>query len=78
MSEFMTPDLQIASYLVALGHLPVRIEGTPERRCFVFQGVSEDEVASYYRGTRPLPPQALFTSYRRMKRFLFANPSAGR
>jgi len=71
MSEFLTADLQLASYLAALGHHPVRIEGPPERRCFVFRDVPGDDVSAYHRGTRPVAPVPLFTAYRRLKRQLF-------
>ncbi len=70
MSLFMTSDLQLASFLRTLGHAPVRIEGD-ERRAFVFAGVPEDAIASYYRGDHLVAPQALFAAYRLLKRQLF-------
>ena len=76
MSEYVTADLQIASYLAALGHEPKRVEGAAPRRYFVFAASAADDVASYFQGTRALAPQALFQSYRQMKRFLFAPPSS--
>ena len=69
--EFLTSDLQLASYLAALGHDPVRVEGPVERRVFVFREVPQDDVSSYYRGTRSVSPQKLFTAYRTLKRQLF-------
>ncbi len=69
--EFLTSDLQLASYLAALGHDPVRVEGPPERRVFVFASVPQEDVGAYYRGSRPVAPQRLFTAYRTLKRQLF-------
>lgn len=70
MTQFMTSDLQLASFLRTLGHTPVRVEGN-ERRAFVFTGVSEDVIASYYRGDHLVAPLALFAAYRLLKRQLF-------
>lgn len=71
MTEFMTSDLQLSSFLAALGHQPVRIEGPNDRRVIVFRGVPADDVAAYYRGNRPVSPQPLFHAYRQLKRRLF-------
>ena len=71
VTEFVTSDLQLASYLVALGHRPTRIEGPPHRRCFVFSALPSEDVASYYRGGRPLNPQELFRCYKLMRRSVF-------
>ncbi len=69
--EFLTSDLQLASYLAVLGNEPVRVEGPRERRVFVFRDVPEEDVSAYYRGTRAVAPQRLFTAYRTLKRQLF-------
>jgi hypothetical protein len=71
LPEFVTSDLQIAAYLGVLGHDPVRLEGPLHRRCFVFQNVPTEAVSEYHRGTRPVAPVELFSTYRRMKRLLF-------
>lgn len=69
--EFLTSDLQMASYLALLGHTLTRIERSREPKVFVFADVPQEAVASYYRGDRPVAPQPLFHTYRRLKRELF-------
>jgi hypothetical protein len=75
VSEFMTPDLQLAAYLVALGHPVERVERERHPKVFVFGDVAEQDISSYYRGTRPVPPQPLFQAYRRLNHLLFARPA---
>jgi Domain of unknown function (DUF5659) len=71
VNEYVTSDLQIASFLKTIGHEPVRVEGPSGRRVFVFVGVPPDAVSSYYAGTRPVAPYDLFSSYRSLKRRLY-------
>jgi hypothetical protein len=70
-TEFRSSDLQLCAYLAALGHEPVRVEGSRDRRVFVFVGVPPDAVAAYHADTCPVSPHRLFRSYRRLKRLLF-------
>lgn len=72
MTEFCSSDLQLCSYLAALGHDPARIEGPPDRRVFVFVGVPPDVVAAYHADSCPVSPHRLFRSYRQLKRRLYA------
>jgi len=71
MSEYITTDLQLSSYLKTLGHEPVRVEGPPDRRRFVFANVPATDIADYHEGTRPVAPQSLFAAYRALKRRVF-------
>jgi hypothetical protein len=71
MREYRTSDLQLAAFLTARGHDPIRVEGPPPRRCFVFAAAAQDDVSGYYNGAYPLPPLSLFAAYRRLKRRLF-------
>ena len=71
MSEYVTTDLQLSSYLKAVGHEPVRVEGPRDRRRFVFVNVAAKDVADYHEDTRPVPPQSLFAAYRALKRRVF-------
>jgi len=71
MTEYVTTDLQLSAYLNTLGHELVRVEGPRDRRRFVFAHVPAEDVADYHRGTRPVAPQALFASYRTLKRRAF-------
>jgi len=73
MAEFRSPDLQLCAYLVARGHDPVRVEGPPDRRVFVFRDVPLKVVAEYHADTCPVSPHRLFRSYRQLKRRLFAS-----
>jgi hypothetical protein len=71
MSEFKSSDLQLCAFLAALGHEPSRVEGPPDRRVFVFEGVPPDVIAAYHADTCPVSPHKLFRSYRRLKHRLF-------
>jgi hypothetical protein len=71
MSEYVTTDLQLSSYLKAIGHEPVRVEGPRDRRRFVFVNVPAKHIADYHEGSRPVAPQSLFAAYRALKRRVF-------
>jgi len=71
MNEYLTTDLQLSAYLKTLGHEPVRVEGSRDRRVFVFRDVPPEDIAAYHRGTRPVAPQPLFAAYRALKRLVF-------
>lgn len=71
MSEYLTSDLQLSAFLKLLGHEPVRVEGTRDRRVFVFRGVPPEDVSAFYEGTRPVAPYPLFVAYRQLKRRLY-------
>jgi hypothetical protein len=69
--QFRSPDIQLASYLIVLGHPLAGVEGPPDRRVFAFTGVPDADIAAYYRGDRLVAPQPLFRAYRTLKRRLF-------
>jgi hypothetical protein len=71
-SLFRSSDLQLSAYLAACGFEPVRVEGSPDRRMFVFRDVPPETVAAYHADTCPVSPHKLFRSYRQLKRRLFA------
>jgi len=71
MSEFMTSDLQLASWLRLIGHELVRIDGPAKRRVLVFGDVPEADLTSYYRRTQPVNASKLFSAYRELKARLF-------
>jgi hypothetical protein len=71
MRDFKTSDLQLASFLVTLGHPVVAVEGQRDRRHFVFRDVPEADVTAYYGGARQVRPRDLFVAYRDLKALLF-------
>ena len=67
-AEYRTNDLEIASYLYALGYRPLRIEGPENRRVAVFPMDAFSEIASYHDGVgNVMPAKRLFKAYREMK-----------
>jgi hypothetical protein len=71
MREFVTSDLQLASFLATKDHRIVRVEGPSERRCFVFTGNPQEDASAFHRGEALVEPLTLFTAYRLLKRRLF-------
>jgi hypothetical protein len=71
MTEYITSDLQLASYLKLRGYELARVEGDPGRRVFVFLGVPSGAVTAYFSGSDPVAPVPLFQTYRQLKRRLF-------
>ena len=68
---YKTSDLQLAAYLVTLGHSIVTVEGPRDRRRFVFGNVPEADVTAYYGGARQVRPRDLFRTYRDLKTLLY-------
>jgi len=68
---FKTTDIQLAAFLVTLGHSIVTVEGPSDRRRFVFGNVPEADVTAYYGGSRQVRPRDLFRTYRDLKTLLY-------
>lgn len=60
-------DLQLASYLMARGYRLIRAEGPTHRRTFIFEGVPEESVFSFYSGNDQVSARHLFDCYRNLK-----------
>lgn len=68
---FRTADLQLASFLVTVGHQLLGVEGPRGRRVFVFPVEAEADRFAYFQDTREVSPRRLFNSYRDLKNVLF-------
>jgi hypothetical protein len=73
-TTFTTTDLSVASYLVALGHPLLRIDGPRGRRVFVFEREAETDSFTYFQDTHPVSARKLFGAYRDLKKALFEQP----
>jgi hypothetical protein len=71
MSEYKTSDLQLAAYLTTLGHAVIRVEGPRDRKLFVFQAVSDADVAAFYGGAGVARARDLFRSYRDLRNLVY-------
>ncbi len=71
--EFRSSDLQLSAYLAARGYRLAHLEGSPDRRVFVFYDVPPSVVAEYHADTCSVSPHNLFRSYRQLKQRLFAS-----
>ncbi len=67
MKETRISDLQLASFLVALDHRLVRVEGTQGRREFVFAAVPPEVIVGYYGGRDQVSARSLFNAYRDLR-----------
>jgi hypothetical protein len=65
--ETKVSDLQLAAYLMALDYPLMRVEGTSGRKLFVFRGVPEEMVFTYYQGQDGISARKLFAAYRDLK-----------
>ena len=65
--ERQISDLQLASYLLARGYKFLRAEGSTHKRVFIFAGVPETEVFSFYSGDDQVSARSLFDAYRNLK-----------
>lgn len=72
MTHFKTADLQLASYLVTVGHPLLGVEGSRGRREFIFDAAAEHDRFTYFQDTRLVSPRKLFNAYRDLKGVLFA------
>jgi hypothetical protein len=68
--RFETRDIQLASFLVTLGHAVVALEGPANQRTFIFDAVPASVVTAYYAGATQVRPRDLFVNYRNLKRLL--------
>ncbi len=70
-TSFRTTDLQLAAFLVTIGHPLVGVDGPAQRRIFVFDAVPPTTLADYYGGEHAVRPRELFRAYRALKDRLF-------
>lgn len=66
-----TADLQLAAYLVTLGHRLTRVEGSRGRRVFVFGADADGDALTYFQDSRPVSARKLFGAYRDLKKLVF-------
>ncbi len=60
-------DLQLAAYVLALGHRLVAVEGPATRREFIFADVPKDVVIGFYSGAAPIDARQLFSCWRDLR-----------
>ena len=65
--EKQISDLQLASYLMARGYKLLRAEGPTHKRTFIFVGVPDQDVFSFYSGDDQVSARHLFDAYRNLK-----------
>ena len=69
--QFCTSDLQLAAYLVTVGHPLLSVRGPRGRREFVFDAAAEADRFAYFGDSRPVSARKLFNAYRDLKNVLF-------
>ncbi len=69
-NETKISDLQLAAFLLARDFDLVRTEGSSPRTEFVFSGVSEKEIFSFYRDEPLVNARRLFDCYRNLRGLL--------
>ncbi len=65
--ETQISDLQVASYLLALGYPILRTEGGSHRIEFIFANVPEDIVFRFFQDDSKVNPRKLLDAYRNLK-----------
>ena len=65
--ETQISDLQVASYLLALGYPTLRTEGASHRIEFIFANVPEDIVFRFFQDDSKVNPRKLLDAYRNLK-----------
>lgn len=68
--EVRISDLQLAAYLLALDYPVLRTEGASPRTEFIFAGVPEETVYSFYQGAPLVNARKLFDAYRNLRGLL--------
>ena len=68
--EVSVTDLHLASYVLALGHSLVRIEGPPHRVIFIFSDVSEQIIISFFQEDAAVNPRKLLDALRNLRGLL--------
>lgn len=69
-AEFVTEDLQLSAFLVALGFTP-RLAGPAQRRQFIFDASAGPRVSEYYQAPCPASAKDLFRHYRSLRNRMF-------
>jgi hypothetical protein len=72
---FTTTDLQLAAYLVTLGHPLRRLDGPRGRRVFAFGPEAEGDSFGYFQDARPVSARKLFGAHRDLKKAVFEHPA---
>ena len=67
MKETRISNLQLASFLIALDHRLLRVEGTQGRREFVFVEVPREVIIGYYGDRDRVSARRLFNAYRDLR-----------
>ncbi len=67
MNERRISDLGLAAYLVALGYPLVRVVGSNGRKDFVFAGVPDEVVFSFYSGKDVVSARLLLGALKDLK-----------